>query len=170
MLVLDILGTYYGDANLDGVFNTSDFVLVFQVGKYEDDVPGNATWEGGRLGQRWRLRDGRHGHGLPGRGIQATAQIRHNPSNLITMSPATAAAVEADHAYSVSETRLRKRIVPPSDPTLPSLGTRRQVELFERNGCSDTIFQRELDDWLSPEASADDVAACSPTERTRRLK
>ena len=31
-------GTYLGDANLDGEFNSSDFVLIFQAGKYERDV------------------------------------------------------------------------------------------------------------------------------------
>ncbi|MCA9216955.1 MAG: choice-of-anchor B family protein [Planctomycetales bacterium] len=33
-----------GDANLDGVFNSGDFVQVFHAGEYEDDVPANSTW------------------------------------------------------------------------------------------------------------------------------
>ncbi len=33
--VKDLAHTWFGDANLDGEFNTSDFVHVFQVGKYE---------------------------------------------------------------------------------------------------------------------------------------
>ena len=37
----------YGDSNLDGVFNSSDFVAVFKNGEYEDDTPGNSTWEEG---------------------------------------------------------------------------------------------------------------------------
>jgi hypothetical protein len=36
--------TYFGDANLDGEFNSADFVHVFQAGQYEDSVPGNSTW------------------------------------------------------------------------------------------------------------------------------
>jgi hypothetical protein len=36
-----------GDANLDGIFNSADFLLILQAGKYEDDVPGNATWAEG---------------------------------------------------------------------------------------------------------------------------
>ena len=36
-----------GDANRDGVFNSGDLVAVFQVGKYEDAIPGNATWAEG---------------------------------------------------------------------------------------------------------------------------
>ena len=39
--------TYVGDSNLDGVFDTTDFVGVFQAGQYEDGVAGNSTWETG---------------------------------------------------------------------------------------------------------------------------
>ncbi len=39
--------TYLGDANLDGEFNTSDFVSVFQAGQYEDNVVGNSGWATG---------------------------------------------------------------------------------------------------------------------------
>ena len=33
-----------GDVNNDGLFDSSDLVAVMQRGKYEDDVPGNATF------------------------------------------------------------------------------------------------------------------------------
>lgn len=36
-----------GDSNLDGKFDSSDLVQVFQRGLYEDDEPRNATWEDG---------------------------------------------------------------------------------------------------------------------------
>ncbi len=36
-----------GDANEDGRFDSSDIVHVFQAGKYEDDIPQNATWQEG---------------------------------------------------------------------------------------------------------------------------
>ena len=36
-----------GDANLDGVFNSRDLVLVFQANEYEDDVDGNSSWSEG---------------------------------------------------------------------------------------------------------------------------
>lgn len=36
--------TYLGDANLDGEFNSADFIQVFQAGQYEDAVAGNSTW------------------------------------------------------------------------------------------------------------------------------
>lgn len=39
--------TYIGDANLDGEFNSGDFVQVFQRGEYEDGVAGNSGWADG---------------------------------------------------------------------------------------------------------------------------
>ena len=45
--VHELKGTYFGDANLDGEFSTTDLISVFQVGIYEDDVPLNATWATG---------------------------------------------------------------------------------------------------------------------------
>jgi hypothetical protein len=39
--------TYFGDSNLDGQFNSADFVQVFQAGKYEDGAAGNANWSEG---------------------------------------------------------------------------------------------------------------------------
>ncbi|MDG2383169.1 MAG: PEP-CTERM sorting domain-containing protein [Pirellulaceae bacterium] len=45
--VEQLKNTYFGDSNLDGEFNSTDFVYVFQRGKYEDDAPFNATWADG---------------------------------------------------------------------------------------------------------------------------
>lgn len=47
------MGTNFGDANLDGQFNSGDLVLVFQAGQFEDGVAGNSTreqgdWDGDR--------------------------------------------------------------------------------------------------------------------------
>ena len=39
--------TYFGDSNLDGQFDSADFVAVFTVGEYEDAVAGNSTWAEG---------------------------------------------------------------------------------------------------------------------------
>ena len=41
------MGTDVGDANLDGRFDSADFVLVFQAGEYEDQTIGNSTWSEG---------------------------------------------------------------------------------------------------------------------------
>ncbi len=47
VLINDILGTTVGDANLDRTFNSSDLVVVFVAGEYEDAVDGNSTWAEG---------------------------------------------------------------------------------------------------------------------------
>jgi len=39
--------TCFGDANLDGLFDTTDFVSVFQAGQYEDALAGNSRWSTG---------------------------------------------------------------------------------------------------------------------------
>ena len=36
-----------GDANDDGIFNSTDLLQVFQAGEYEDDIPRNTTYEEG---------------------------------------------------------------------------------------------------------------------------
>ena len=46
-LILDLFDTVYGDADLNGVFDFSDLVLVLQHGTYEDDQVGNAIWSDG---------------------------------------------------------------------------------------------------------------------------
>lgn len=45
--VVLLKGTWFGDANLDGRFDSTDLVQVFQAGQYEDSLPGNATWQTG---------------------------------------------------------------------------------------------------------------------------
>ncbi|MCA9196247.1 MAG: CotH kinase family protein [Planctomycetales bacterium] len=46
-LVQVVLQTNFGDANLDGVFNSSDLVQVFQTSEYEDNEFANSTWAEG---------------------------------------------------------------------------------------------------------------------------
>ena len=45
--VEDVSNTYFGDSNLDGEFNSGDFVQVFQQGEYEDSIAGNSGWADG---------------------------------------------------------------------------------------------------------------------------
>ena len=45
MLIRQIHDTHLGDANMDGIFNSSDLVQVFQAGLYETDAL--ATWAQG---------------------------------------------------------------------------------------------------------------------------
>ncbi|MCA9169614.1 MAG: PEP-CTERM sorting domain-containing protein [Planctomycetales bacterium] len=42
--VHDLANTYFGDANLDGEFNSADLVNVFTAGEYDDGVEGISTW------------------------------------------------------------------------------------------------------------------------------
>ncbi len=46
-MIREILDTTYGDADLDQFFDSSDFVLVFQAGEYEDGANLNSGWEEG---------------------------------------------------------------------------------------------------------------------------
>jgi hypothetical protein len=45
--IKDLRKTWFGDANLDGEFNSGDFVHVFQIGEYEDVIARNSTWADG---------------------------------------------------------------------------------------------------------------------------
>ena len=45
--IKDLKHTWFGDANLDGVFNSSDMVSVFQAGQYEDAFEDNSGWATG---------------------------------------------------------------------------------------------------------------------------
>jgi hypothetical protein len=40
-------GTYFGDANLDGEFDTADLINAFTAGEYEDTIAGNSRWSTG---------------------------------------------------------------------------------------------------------------------------
>ena len=45
--VTETYSTYFGDANLDGVFDSGDLIQVFQRNEYEDGIAGNSGWEDG---------------------------------------------------------------------------------------------------------------------------
>lgn len=45
--VNELKNTWTGDSNLDGEFNSGDFVAVFTAGEFEDAIPLNSTWETG---------------------------------------------------------------------------------------------------------------------------
>ena len=49
LLIEDVnyLNTWIGDSNLDGQFDSSDFVTVFTAGEFEDGLPVNSTWQTG---------------------------------------------------------------------------------------------------------------------------
>lgn len=45
--VNDLKGTYFGDADFDGEFNSGDLVAVFQAKQYDDGVERNSGWATG---------------------------------------------------------------------------------------------------------------------------
>jgi hypothetical protein len=45
--VQDFKGTWYGDANLDGQFDSSDLIDVLAAGQYEDGIAENSGWATG---------------------------------------------------------------------------------------------------------------------------
>lgn len=45
--IVSLKKTYYGDSNLDGVFNSGDLVQVFSRGEYEDLLGENSSWASG---------------------------------------------------------------------------------------------------------------------------
>ena len=45
--VKQVVGTSFGDSNLDGLFNSGDLVDVFRNGEYEDQLAGNSVWSEG---------------------------------------------------------------------------------------------------------------------------
>ncbi len=45
--VHQLKATFYGDANLDGEFNSADLVTLFSAGEYEDGLLMNSTWSTG---------------------------------------------------------------------------------------------------------------------------
>ncbi len=47
LLVRELVGSSYGDANLDRRFNSQDLILIFQAAEYEDTVAQNSTWSEG---------------------------------------------------------------------------------------------------------------------------
>jgi hypothetical protein len=54
VMVHDIANTYFGDANCDGEFNSTDLIRVFQAGKYETGNPAvwsQGDWDGNGLFQ-----------------------------------------------------------------------------------------------------------------------
>lgn len=45
--VTQLKRTYFGDSNLDNVFDSTDLVSAFAAGKYEDGIPRNTEWSEG---------------------------------------------------------------------------------------------------------------------------
>ena len=45
--VKELKNTFFGDSNLDQLFDSRDVILVFQADQFEDEIIGNSSWETG---------------------------------------------------------------------------------------------------------------------------
>ena len=45
--IRQVAGSHYGDADLNGAFDSGDMVAVFVLGQYEDAIVGNSSWSSG---------------------------------------------------------------------------------------------------------------------------
>ena len=45
--VAQVFGSWIGDANLDGSFDSQDIVQIFESNEYDDGISRNSTWEDG---------------------------------------------------------------------------------------------------------------------------
>ena len=87
--VKDLKHTWFGDANLDGEFNSLDLVSLLQAGQYDDGISGNSTWSTGdwnadgefdRADLVLALQDGGYGQG-PRAAVAAVPE----PSGVVLM-------------------------------------------------------------------------------------
>lgn len=46
-LIVAYFGSTFGDANLDGLFDSNDLIMIFQFGEYEDSLEDNSNWSRG---------------------------------------------------------------------------------------------------------------------------
>ncbi len=165
ILVLDIIGTTYGDADLDRVFDSADLVRLMQLGEYEDGIPGNSTWDEGDF----------NGDGdfdasdliLAQQYIGRYVPVRAEPAPAIAGDPnrAAIAALQADRLFSGSEadesTEAGKRMAVSSDE--PSVDSRqlefaefdqtetRELTLLDRAGDGPSELDDELLELLAGE-------------------
>ena len=47
VLINELFDTTFGDSNLDGLFDSSDLVMVFRSGLYRGGIEVKANWESG---------------------------------------------------------------------------------------------------------------------------
>ena len=47
MLIFSVLGTHYGDVNMDRRFSSEDLISVLAAREYEDGIPENSGWAEG---------------------------------------------------------------------------------------------------------------------------
>ena len=155
-MIFSIVATTYGDADLDGTFNSSDFVKVFQVGEYEDAVVGNSTWSEGDWNADGDFNTSDMVLAFQSGGYSAAASVKviaQNLNEVTTIGGALAIAVQSritvaggDDSKDREPMSFGASIEQPVVNQIPTEQTR------------DAIFQREIDDWVSDDQGVDEVA------------
>ena len=150
-LILEILNTTYGDADLDGMFNSHDIVLTFQIGEYEDLLQGNSTWAEGDWDSDGDFTSADIVLAFQGGGYESPAQMRQNPSEVTTMNltAAAVAAIPAPTAPEGSSADAGRCVFPAS---LRAANRQRQVELVPANRACETLFHGTPEDWVFEES------------------
>ena len=143
-LVRDLIGSDFGDANLDGQFDSSDLVQIFVAGEYDDGVSGNSGWAEGD----W------------------TCDGEFDSSDLVAaflsgsyVSPATPAAVDGALSLPTPESLLSEPSLQQADE-LADDGTIRLADpwaptALEELAVVDQLFDQSEDDpapWLADSA------------------
>ena len=89
-----LAGTYFGDSNLDGVFDSADLVAVFTAGEYEDGIEGNSGWSTGDWDGDGEFASGdlvtafvRGGYGQPARAAAAVPEPSAGLLALLALVP-----------------------------------------------------------------------------------
>ncbi len=140
LLILEILNTTYGDANLDGMFNSMDFVLTFQMGEYEDAIQGNSTWADGDWDSDGDFTSADIVLAFQNGGYESHAQMRQNPSEVTTMN-LTAAAVAAIPAPTAPESSFADAGRCVFQTSLRAAHRKRHVELVSADHTREILFR-----------------------------
>jgi hypothetical protein len=149
-LVVTLLNTTFGDANLDGIFNSSVLVQVFQAGEYEDGQAQNSGWREGD----WNG-DGDFGTqdmviafqmgGYTAAARPATRDVPPTPTSPVGAAAAVAAGIHRQGP--TTSTILRETIDPHRVERVSDGGTslRRSVELQGHR----TVHTLRVDDFFA---------------------
>ncbi|MCA9217650.1 MAG: hypothetical protein KDB27_31490 [Planctomycetales bacterium] len=88
-LVVQTLNTWFGDADLNGEFNSGDLVAVFTASEYEDGVSNNSTWGTGDWNGDGEFDSGDLGvafqDGGYEKGTRTEAQVVPEPSSVFVL-------------------------------------------------------------------------------------
>jgi uncharacterized protein YjbI with pentapeptide repeats len=110
--VHELKKTWFGDANLDGVFNNGDLVTLLQAGEYEDGLYGNSSWGTGdwdgdgdftRQDLALALQDGGYGQG-PRAALAAVPE----PSSWCLLAVRVLAMAQCTRAIGRRRSRMRE--------------------------------------------------------------